>query len=682
MKNTTKIKKILEQTKTSFKKASAITGGNKMTQRSLKLADAVEERRANSTVAIGGVGGDAHSVGLIVLRQALKRAGFQVRFLGTQNSVKELCLAAADSHAILVSNMDGHAHHYLADLRNQRAEYGGGSSIWYLGGNPALISGRDAERTLAALGFDRVYLGYVTPSAVIAQLDLDLAARGPANCPRQADESANYIWRQLRSNSLVHRNDVEFGPIRNDDDLHLQRSFVLGQWRTGGDARQLDKNAQNLMQNLSLAEVQTSADKEGRMLIHPRCGVADLKRQTEIFDLLCASGADVLSFQIDSLTRNNSYQEIDSLLSEKKDAAALNGFPAVNHGVAAISTLVSRYPHTPMQVRQSTRDPRLLAEISFAAGVAAFEGGAITYNLPYYRDYSPRVSLERWRYVDRLTGRYASDFGVIIDREFFGTLTATLVPPCLAAVSCVFEALLAAEQGVLSVSLGYAEQGCRMQDIAAIGALRRVARCYLDRFGFSSVAVHTVFHQFMGAFPLDAQRARKLILDSAITASWSGATRLMAKTHVEALRIPTAEENAEAVRAIRAEIAKNPLRQVDEQSLKREEDLIVREASAILDCAIEEAEGDLGEAMVVAVAKGYLDIPFSPSIWNAGKVIAIRDSSNAVRFADFGGIPFPPDIKEYHQVLVQKRLTQEGRNLEELVEQDVLYFQSKEYASA
>jgi hypothetical protein len=82
----------------------------------------------------------------------------------------------------------------------------------------------------------------------------------------------------------------------------------------------------------------------------------------------------------------------------------LNGYPAVNqrpsrHGM-------------PLQVRHGTRDPRLLAELTFGAGIAAFEGGELSYNLPYFRDYPIEHSVRRWRYVDQLAGRYQTKYRV------------------------------------------------------------------------------------------------------------------------------------------------------------------------------------------------------------------------------------------------------------------------------
>ncbi|HEX7733725.1 MAG TPA: hypothetical protein VF458_02640 [Ktedonobacteraceae bacterium] len=68
-------------------------------------------------------------------------------------------------------------------------------------------------------------------------------------------------------------------------------------------------------------------------------------------------------------------------------------------------------------------------------------------------------SIKTWQYMDRLTGLYYERFGIVLDREFFGVLTGTLIPPCLAIMVNIIEALFAVAQGVKSISLGYAEQG-------------------------------------------------------------------------------------------------------------------------------------------------------------------------------------------------------------------------------
>jgi methylaspartate mutase epsilon subunit len=617
--------------------------------------------RGRVRVALGGIGGDAHSIGLILLRCILVRAGFFVHYLGTQNSVTQLCQAAVAADAVLVSNMDGHAAFYLRDLLSAQAEFGVRDRLWCLGGHPAVASDHGELDRLRELGFDRVFPGYVEPAAVVSMLDEDLGTR-PSGYGRLVSEKPAPV-------------DVTV-PARRSTPTR-DRMEVLDHWYTGRYATNLEANAEVLRRCLALSDAQRLAAGEHRTLIQPRTGTALVSEQMELFHALANAGADVLSFQIDSLTRNGAYDEVELALKQRvhspEEADRLNGYPAVNHGVPALRAITEEFWDIPLQVRHSARDPRLLAEISFAGGVAAFEGGPITYNLPYYRDYPPHEAVAAWRYVDMLAGLYRSRFDVVIDREFFGVLTASLVPPCLAVAVNVLEALLAAEEGVGSVSLGYAEQGNRVQDVAAIRALAGVARRYLNQQGATDLSVHTVFHQYMGAFPTDVAKSRLLLRGSAVTAGLSQATRVMLKTYVEARRIPSPEENVASLQLVRDTLTSVRGDEVDWAAVAVEEELIEREATAIVDAALRAGRGRVDSAVVEAVRRGYLDIPFSPSLWNAGRATAVRDVFGAVRFADAGLIPLPPDVREHHQRLVEQRLQVEGtRNLEEIVESDVL----------
>ncbi len=177
----------------------------------------------------------------------------------------------------------------------------------------------------------------------------------------------------------------------------------------------------------------------------------------------------------------------------------------------------------------------------------AFEGGSICYNIPYYRDYPIDRSIVAWQYVDRLVGRYFEEFGIVIHREFFGVLTGTLVPPCIAIATGILEGLLAAAQGVRAVAIGFAETGCRAQDIATLRSIPKLAKRYFDAFGFGTMHVGAVFNQYMAAFPLMNSKARELIVGSATTAKLGGATRILTKTAVEAVKIPSLADNMEGI---------------------------------------------------------------------------------------------------------------------------------------
>ena len=69
-------------------------------------------------------------------------------------------------------------------------------------------------------------------------------------------------------------------------------------------------------------------------------------------------------------------------------------------------------------------------------------------------------------------------------REPFGPLTGTLVPPFVSHVVAILEGLLALEQGVKCITLGYGQAGNVAQDIAALRSLRRLAHHYFLNAGY------------------------------------------------------------------------------------------------------------------------------------------------------------------------------------------------------
>jgi methylaspartate mutase epsilon subunit len=354
----------------------------------------------------------------------------------------------------------------------------------------------------------------------------------------------------------------------------------------------------------------------------------------------------------------------------------------VNHGVDGLRRIISEVK-TPLQARHSTRDPRLLAEISYAGGITAFEGGAICYNIPYYKNYPLDESINKWQYVDRLTGLYFKRYGIALDREFFGTLTATLITPSLAIIVNILEGILAITQGVKCLSLGYAEQGHRIQDIAAIRMLGKLSSEVFENLGYHDIQVNTIFHQYMAAFPDDEGRAAKLIYESAITAALSGATRLIAKTPIEAYRIPTTEDNVQGLQLVISGIKAAAEKTTNEERVKEECDLIRREVNAMLDSVVRLGNGCIAEGIVKAFRAGYLDIPFSPSIYNRGEVVTARDAEGAVRFLTTGKIQFDREVIEFHRQRMQERRRLEGLRSEKenylLVEKDVMQIMRGQY---
>ena len=174
----------------------------------------------------------------------------------------------------------------------------------------------------------------------------------------------------------------------------------------------------------------------------------------------------------------------------------------MNYGVE-ICREVTAALKKPVQVRHGTPDARLLTEISIAGGFTSYEGGGISYNIPYSKDHSIEETLSHWQYTDRLVGLY-EEAGVSINREPFGPLTGTLIPPSISNSVAVIEALLAATQGVKDITVGYGQCGNLIQDVSAIRALTHVTRSYLDKRVWMCRSPR--LHQWMGGFRRMRQR--------------------------------------------------------------------------------------------------------------------------------------------------------------------------------
>src|SRR5689334_322403 len=619
------------------------------------------------TILLGGVGGDSHSVGLTILRQSLSANGYQVRYLGTQNTLADFFQRASLANLVMISSMDGHARYYLRDFPALKREFSTNGTLWYLGGN--LGVSKASERDFVEMGFHRVFTNFIELTSVLELIERDLAnVQAIANYPE--------LWTQSLPATC------QFPGAANDTLLEHEifeerRREVLEHWKTGSGARSLESNAQFLVGQPSFPRVQAQVRMDhNQILVQPRSGVALVDEQIRLFQNFKRAGVKVLSYQVDSLTRNNDYVRAEEAIRDSRVAGSstINGFPIINHGVSGLRQIAQQI-RLPLQTRHSTRDPRLLAEISYAGGVTSFEGGAICYNIPYYKNYPLAESVKVWQYVDRLTGLYYERFGIRLDREFFGTLTATLIHPCLAIVVNILEAILALRQGVRCVSLGYAEQGNRIQDIAAMRMLRCLAEEIIQRLGYQDVQVNTVFQQYMAAFPESQPRAEELIYESAITASLSGATRVIVKTPAEASGIPGLEDNLRGI-SLAMSGAAAPCTPVDERRVAEECAIIRQEVEAIFESVLMCGRGGVSEGIVEGFRRGFLDIPFSPSIYNRGAVMTARDRDGAVRFLSFGNLQVGREVQEFHRSKMDERRCAEKLLSEKenylLVERDVL----------
>ena len=450
----------------------------------------------------------------------------------------------------------------------------------------------------------------------------------------------------------------------SDDVFYKERAEVLTQWPTGKDVDLEEAIAYHkaMPEYRSFAKKLSDAKKENRTLIQPRAGVPVVEEHIKLLQYLEKYGeADLLPSTIDSYTRQNRYEEGEHGIAEsiRLGRAMMNGFPAVNHGVAKCRQVIESVK-VPVQVRHGTPDARLLTEITFAGGFTSYEGGGISYNLPYCKNVPMERTIRDWQYVDRLTGLY-QEMGVTINREPYGPLTGTLVPPCISHAVAIIEALLAAEQGVKSITVGYGQCGNLRQDVAAIRTLEELTDEYLHKYGYDDVEVTTVLHQWMGGFPADEAKAFGVISNGALIAALSKATKVIVKTPHEAVGIPTMEANAEGLRCTKQVVNMMFEQVLSSDKVEEEKEIIRQETRCIVDKCFELGNGDIAVGVCRAVESGVLDVPFAPCRANAGLMLPCRDNNGAIRILNMGNLPFTQDLKDYHAAKIEERAKAENR---------------------
>jgi methylaspartate mutase epsilon subunit len=394
------------------------------------------------------------------------------------------------------------------------------------------------------------------------------------------------------------------------------------------------------------------AEPRGVPLIQPRGGVPLFDDQLRLTQAL----TDFIPLTIDSCTRHNQYDTAAQLLrrSEEEGRSLLNGYPLVCHGHELTRQLFVGLDK-PVSLRHGTPDARLLVEVALASGIVEIEGGGLCYCLPYSEGFPLDRALLYWQYVDRLCALHSTPARPV-HRESFGPLSATLVPPAIAIVIEIIEALLAAEQGVLSFAVSFGQTGSLVQDVATARVLRRLARQYLDEFGFGAMQLRLVYHQWMGQFPMQRERAAALIAGAALVAGVIGADKVVVKTVDEALGVPRPEVNAEAVDMVRYVLHTfSSPEAVDSPAIAMEADLLESEVRSILGAIFELSGEAFWESVYRAFQLGYLDLPFSPHVDNANLLLSMRDANRSIRIVDPGRVPISAADAATERRLVESR---------------------------
>ncbi len=429
--------------------------------------------------------------------------------------------------------------------------------------------------------------------------------------------------------------------------LQEEREIILGnEYVDAFDFDEATEFVTNASKDLFVSHHFKNKSKS-KMLVQPRGGFPTYRQQYALYQSFVDADVDVLPLTIDSNTRLNDYATAKKMLrlSEENDMDMLNGYPLVTHGYRTTRKMITHF-NKPVSLRHGTPDARLLIETAIASGIFEIEGGPITYLLPYSKNFPLDKAMLYWKYVERVCANY-SKLNEPINRESFGPLTATLVPPAITIVIQLLEMLLSLEEGVESFSVSFAQQGSMNQDIVTGAVLRKLAKHYAAEIDCADAAIQLVYHQWMGAFPSKQDFAEQLINLSTVIARMVGADKIITKTREEATGIPTKEANAKTVADTQycLGILNGLPTIVDEQ----EEEILTLEVQAIVEAVFNDPADTLWRKVFNSIKNGIIDVPFSPHIINQNAMITIRDDHRNIRIIERGNVPIPERSYDYER---------------------------------
>lgn len=386
---------------------------------------------------------------------------------------------------------------------------------------------------------------------------------------------------------------------------------------------------------------------KNKMLVQPRGGFPTYDKQYALSKLFVESNVDVLPLTVDSNTRLNDYATAKKMLrlSEESEQDMLNGYPLISHGYRTTRKMITHF-NKPVSLRHGTPDARLLAETAIASGIFEIEGGPITYLLPYSKNFPLDKAFLYWKYVERICANY-SELNEPINRESFGPLTATLVPPSITIVIQLLEMLLSLEEGVKSFSVSFSQSGSMEQDIVMGKVMKKLVPYYCKEIGREDVDVHLVYHQWMGAFPLNRDYAEQLINISTVIAAMVGADKIITKTREEASGIPTKEANAKTV--ANTQYALRILAGLPSVTDEEEEDILTEEVMSIMSAVFNDSADTLWRKAFNSIKNGIIDVPFSPHIINNNELITVRDENKNIRIIKRGKVPISDRCFEFEK---------------------------------
>jgi methylaspartate mutase epsilon subunit len=451
----------------------------------------------------------------------------------------------------------------------------------------------------------------------------------------------------------------------DEDDFLEQRKQILATWPTGKDV-DLDEAIsyqKSMPPHKNLVNRLVEAKKTGQTLLHNLAGFTTLDQQRDLLLHLQNVGRlDALFCIYDSFTRTSRFEQAETVIKEceKTGKNMLNGFPIVNYGVQGNRKLVESVD-LPVGAAGPAVDSRLVSEIALASGYTQLQD--ITFIV--FETYTKTASLEEimgnFQYSNRLAGYY-QERGVPVAVRAPSAASASnapgVAPPSLGIAGRVIGALSVAAQGPRNIVLMNSSDGNIAQDVATSIAGQKLAREYLDRFGFADAELFISNGCMGGPYPLDFDQAFSEVVYAGIVGALSGSQLVELKTFDETRAIPPKENQAKSAKGTRMmyNIMKTPgLDFVNSKEVQIEIEVYERETRAIVDKVLQLGDGDPLVGALKAYEYGIMDNPVANNPRVKAKVMGVKDAHGAVRYLNCGNLPFTKDMMEFHREKIAER---------------------------
>jgi methylaspartate mutase epsilon subunit len=286
---------------------------------------------------------------------------------------------------------------------------------------------------------------------------------------------------------------------------------VLSIWPTGKEVDLEEAVAYNksLPDDKNMTKMLQKLKAEGKTSLYPRSGTPVVEEEIKLLKSLNEAGVCMFPFTTDSYSRNVRFDMAQKGLEEsiKTGKAKLNGYPIVNHGVKTTRKVIESC-YGAFDCRSSREGQAIIAEIAFASGISAMPQSMFGWVSGFDKRATPEECIQTAQYSARLSGYYA-DRGHIINHACHGWLANGVIPTYVGIACMLLEALLAAKQGIKSVSPMVNFNGNMAQDLGEFKAAEKVFRKYLDLYGHEDVIIPGLIgnQSFLYAFPEDIGRA-------------------------------------------------------------------------------------------------------------------------------------------------------------------------------